>query len=182
MERDTDSRRSIRARSVASKTPTAKTLRSSGVDANERGRLIEKYRDGYRAVAEALDGISDEDLDRSVEDGWTPRQIAHHLADSEMEAATRIRRLLALESPTILGYDEKAFAPLAGDRPIHSSIEAFRFARETNVQLMQRMTEDDWRRIGNHTERGAYGPEDWLIVYVSHAHDHAAQIRRARGR
>jgi DinB superfamily len=153
-----------------------------GLDARERQRLIETYRDGYRAVADALEGIADDELDRSAEDGWTPRQIVHHLADSEMEGATRLRRLLALRSPTILGYDEKAFAPLAGDRPIEPSLEAFRWSRETNVQLLERMTDDDWRLVGTHTERGAYGTEDWLKVYVSHAHDHAAQIRRARGR
>ncbi|HKW06153.1 MAG TPA: DinB family protein [Candidatus Dormibacteraeota bacterium] len=152
------------------------------MDANERARLIERYRDGYRAIAEALDGITDEELDRSVEDGWTPRQIAHHLADSEMEGATRIRRLLALQSPTILGYNEKDFVVLASDRPIAPSLQAFRSARETNVQLLERMTDDDWHRIGNHTEYGAYSPENWLSVYVSHAHDHAAQIRRARGK
>jgi hypothetical protein len=94
------------------------------LDAKERQRLIETYRDGYRTVADALEGIPDDELDRSAEDGWTPRQIVHHLADSEMEGATRIRRLLALRSPTILGYDEKAFAPLAGasDRTVARSL------------------------------------------------------------
>jgi hypothetical protein len=151
------------------------------VDAKERQRLIDTYRDGYRAVAKALDGMTDDELDRSAEDGWTPRQIVHHLGDSEIEAASRIRRLLALQSPTILGYDEKAFAPLAADRPIEPSLEAFRWARETNLQLLERMTDEDWRHIGKHTERGAFGTEDWLEMYVSHASDHAAQIRRARG-
>jgi hypothetical protein len=152
------------------------------VDANERQHLIDRYRNGHRVVAEAFAGITDEELDRSHEAGWTPRQIAHHLADSEMEGATRIRRLLALESPTILGYDEKAFAGLAADRPIAASVEAFRAARETTVQLLERMSDDDWSRIGTHTERGTYGTEDWLTMYAAHAHDHAAQIRRARGK
>jgi DinB family protein len=152
------------------------------LDAKERQRLIETYRDGYSAVADALDGITDDELDRSAEDGWTPRQIVHHLGDGEMEGATRLRRLLALESPTILGYDEKAFAWLAADRPIKPSLEAFRWSRESTGQLLERMSDDDWRRVGKHTERGAFGTEDWLKMYVSHAHDHAAQIRRARGK
>jgi len=152
------------------------------VDAKERRRLIETYGDGYRAVAEALDGITDDEVDRSAEDGWTPRQIVHHLGDSEMEAATRIRRLLALESPTILGYDEKAFASLAADRPIEPSLEAFRWARQSSRELLERMSDDDWRRVGKHTERGTFGTEDWLKMYASHAQDHAAQIRRARGK
>ena len=152
------------------------------MDAKERQQLIENYRDGYRTVAAALDGIAADELDRSAEDGWTPRQIVHHLGDSEMEAATRIRRLLALQSPTILGYDEKAFASRAGDRPIEPSLEAFRWSRESTVQLLERMSDNDWRLMGTHTERGAYGTEDWLKIYAAHAHDHAAQIRRARGR
>jgi hypothetical protein len=152
------------------------------VDAAERTCLIGKYRDGHRAVTDALTGITEEELDRSAEDGWTPRQIAHHLADSEMESATRIRRLLAMPAPTILGYDEKAFAGLAQDRPIEPSLEAMRWARESSAQLLERMTEEDWQRVGTHTESGRYGAEDWLRIYAAHAHDHAAQIRRARGK
>lgn len=152
------------------------------MDSKERSRLIELYRDGYRVVAEALDGITEEELDRSATGDWTPRQIAHHLADSEMESATRIRRLLALRDPTILGYDEKAFAGLATDRPIGPSVEALRWARESSSQLLDRMTEEDWQRVGTHTESGRYGTEDWLRIYAAHAHDHAGQIKRARGR
>lgn len=153
------------------------------MDAKERDRLVERYRDGYRVVARALDGITEEELDRSATGDWTPRQIAHHLADSEMESATRIRRLLALKDPTILGYDEKAFTErLPAGRPIGPSIEAMRWARESTSQLLDNMTEDDWHRAGTHTESGRYTSEDWLRIYAAHAHDHADQIRRARGR
>ncbi len=152
------------------------------MDARERKRLIDQYRDGYRAVTEALEGITDAELDHSATDDWTPRQIAHHLADSEMESATRIRRLLAMSDKKIYGYDEKAFASLASDRPIWPSIEAMRFARESTAQIMERMTEDDWKIVGTHTESGRYGTEDWLEIYAAHAHDHAAQIKRSRGK
>lgn len=153
------------------------------VDTKERTRLIEQYRDGYRAVTEALTGITEEELDRSADGEWTPRQVAHHLGDSEMMSAVRIRRLLAEPEPVIYGYDEKAFAErLTTDRPIEPSIEAMRWARETSSQLLDRMTEDDWRIVGTHTETGRYGTEDWLKIYAAHAHDHAAQIKRARGK
>ena len=153
------------------------------MDAGERARLILQYRDGYRVVMEALDGVTEEELDRSDGDGWTPRQIAHHLGDSEMESATRIRRLLVEPSPAVHGYDEKAFAKrLTSDRPIQPSLEAMRWARESCAQLIDRMTEQDWRIVGTHTESGRYGTEDWLKIYAAHAHDHAAQIKRARGR
>ena len=153
------------------------------MDANERKRLIRQYRDGYRVVVKALDGVTDDELDHSATGEWTPRQIAHHLADSEMRSAIRIRRLLAEPEPVIYGYDEKGFAErLTGDRPIQPSLEAMRWARETCSQLLDRMTEDDWRIVGTHTESGPYGTEDWLKIYAAHAHDHADQIKRARGK
>jgi hypothetical protein len=149
----------------------------------ERKRLIDQYRDGYRAVVDALQGMTEDELDRSAEGGWTPRQIAHHLGDSEMMSALRIRRLLVEPEPVIHGYDEKGFAErLTADRPIQPSVEAMRWARETTGQLLERMTDDDWKIVGTHTESGPYGAEDWLRIYAAHAHDHAAQIKRARGK
>lgn len=151
--------------------------------AEERAKLIQRYRDGYSVVKEALSGITQDELDRSASGEWTPRQIAHHLADSEMMAALRIRRLLSEDESVIHGYDEAAFArKLTSDRPIGPSIEAMRWARETTAQLIERMTEDDWTKVGTHTESGPYSAEDWLTIYAAHAHDHAGQIKRSRGR
>jgi hypothetical protein len=153
------------------------------VKSDERAKLIQRYRDGYSVVKEALNGIMPEELDRSASGEWTPRQIAHHLADSEMMSALRIRRLLSEYEPVIHGYDEAAFARiLTSDRPIEPSIEAMRWARETTAQLLDRMTEDEWRKVGTHTESGPYSAEDWLTIYAAHAHDHAVQIKRSRGK
>lgn len=153
------------------------------MDADERSRLIARYKEGHQVVKDALKGATDEELDRAVEGDWTPRQIAHHLADSEMMSAIRIRKLLTEDEPVIHGYDEKAFAEkLTGDRPIEPSLEAMRWARETSAQLLGRMTEEDWLRGGTHTESGPYSVEDWLRIYAEHAHDHAGQIKRARGK
>jgi hypothetical protein len=149
----------------------------------ERARLIERYRDGHRVVTDALEGITDDELDRSASGEWTPRQTAHHLADSEMMSAIRIRRLLTEDEPIIHGYNEATFArKLTSDRPIEPSLEAMRWARETSAQLLERMTEKDWGKVGTHTESGPYSVHDWLTIYAAHAHDHAEQIRRARGR
>jgi hypothetical protein len=149
----------------------------------ERARLIKQYREGHSAVKEALSGITPEELDRSASGEWTPREIAHHLADSEMMSAIRIRRLLVEDEPVIHGYDEAAFArKLTNDRPIEPSIEAMRWARETCSQLLERMTGADWRKVGTHTESGPYSADDWLTIYAAHAHDHAEQIKRARGK
>jgi hypothetical protein len=153
------------------------------VKAEDRTNLIKRYRDGYRVVKDALSGITLDELDRSASGEWTPRQIVHHLADSEMMSALRIRRLLTEDEPVIHGYDEAAFArKLTSDRPIEPSIEAMRWARETTAQLLDRMTEEEWSKVGTHSESGPYSAEDWLTIYAAHAHDHALQITRSRGR
>ena len=152
------------------------------MDTEERERLIKQYREGHGMVARAMSGITQPELDRSASGEWTPREIAHHLADSEMMSAMRIRRLLTEDEPVIHGYDEAAFARmLTSDRPIEPSLEAMRWARETSAQLMERMTEQDWKRVGTHTESGPYSTEDWLRIYAAHGHDHAEQIKRSRG-
>ena len=153
------------------------------MDAQERKALISRYRDGHRAIVEALEGLREEELDRSASDEWTPRMIAHHLADSEMTSAIRLRRLIAEDDPVISGYDEVEFAEkLTSDRPIEPSLEAMRWARESTAQILERLTDGDWLRAGTHSESGRYSVEDWLTIYANHGHDHAKQIERARGR
>jgi len=153
------------------------------LDAQERTALIQRYRDGHRAVVDAFRGVSDAELDQSASGEWTPRMIAHHLADSEMMSAIRLRRLIAEENPVIHGYDEEAFArALTSDRPIEPSLEAMRWARESTAQILERLTEDDWRRAGTHSESGLYSVEGWLHIYAKHGHDHAEQVKRSRGK
>jgi hypothetical protein len=151
------------------------------MDPNERTQLVERYRAGYDDVADALRGASDADLDRRPgPEAWTARDVVHHLADSEMRSAVRLRQLLAEDEPTIQGYDEAGYARrLHYDRPIGSSLEAFRGARATTAELLELLEETDWTRSGEHTESGRYSVEDWLRIYASHGADHAAQIREA---
>jgi hypothetical protein len=152
------------------------------MDIATRQQLIEQYRQGYAAVTAALEGATDEDLDRRPAPGkWTAREIVHHLADSEMTSAIRLRRLIAEDNPVIVGYDQEQFARvLRYDRPIAASLAAFKAARETTAEILDRLTDAEWQRTGTHTEAGVFGVLEWLKTYAVHAHDHAAQIRRAR--
>jgi hypothetical protein len=152
------------------------------MDTQTRARLIARYKDGYREVAAALEGASDQELDARPAPGkWTAREIVHHLADSEMTSAIRLRLLVAEENATIRAYDEKAFAAkLHYDRPIANSLLAFKAARLATGDLLDAMTDAEFSKTGTHPEHGAYGVERWLDIYAEHAHKHAGQIRRAR--
>lgn len=152
------------------------------MDAPRRRELIELYRNGYQLIVDALDGISDAELDaREGQGEWSPREVIHHLADSEMASALRIRKLIAEENAEIIGYDQDDYAAtLFYDRPVDASLGAFRYARESTAEILDRMTDEQWAREGTHTESGRYRATDWLEIYAVHAVEHADQIRRAR--
>jgi hypothetical protein len=150
--------------------------------AEERTKLIELYRGGYAAVAEALLKITPEELEFKPAPGkWSVREIIHHLADSEMTAAVRLRLLIAEDRPTLKGYDQDEYARrLYYDRPHETSLELFRVARTSTAEILDRLTPAEWVREGTHTEAGPYGVEAWLKTYSGHAHKHARQILVAR--
>ncbi|MEO6390837.1 MAG: DinB family protein [Pyrinomonadaceae bacterium] len=153
------------------------------METSERAELIERYADGYAEVMRSLDGIpADQLTTRAIPDKWTAAEIVHHLADSEMASALRLRKLLAEAYPVIFGYDQDEYALRLtyNNRAIEPALDAFRGARATTIQLLRNMTDDDWERTGWHTESGVYSAEKWLVIYAQHAHGHADQIARLR--
>jgi len=149
----------------------------------ERARLIARYQEGPGALETAVAGIAPDELDfRPAAGDWTPREIIHHTADSEMTSAIRLRKVLAEDDPIIQGYDEAEFARrLHYDRrPIEASLAAIRGARESTASLLDVLTEEEWLREGTHSESGPYGVETWLEIYSAHCHDHAEQLSRVR--
>ena len=152
------------------------------MDRQRRTELIERYKDGYRAVAAAVNGASEAELDARPAPGkWSAREIVHHLADSEMTSAVRLRLLVAEENAAIRPYDQELFArTLHYDRPIANSLLAFQAARMSSAELLDRLSDTQWAKQGTHPEHGRYGVERWLEIYADHAHNHAEQITKAR--
>lgn len=153
------------------------------MDSATRNALIARYRQGYAEVVSALDGFPPGQLTaRPFAGKWTAAEIVHHLADSETNSAIRIRKLLTEAHPVIQGYDQDEWARKLHyqDRPIEPSLLAFRAARETTAQLLDHMSEADWRRLGWHSDAGSYHSERWLEIYAEHAHGHADQIRKLK--
>jgi hypothetical protein len=147
-------------------------------------RLVNEYAaatdEALRAMSEATFDL----LDRRVGDGWSARQVIHHLADAETNSYIRLRRLLA-EAPgtTIQGYDEAAWAECAQlgyqQLPVEHAVALFAAVRQGSLDVLRRVTERDLGRTGEHTESGRYTLADWLRIYTAHPRDHVAQMREA---
>ncbi len=122
-------------------------------------------------------------LDRRVADGWSARQVIHHVADAEAQSYARLRRLLAEPGPLIQGYDEGAWAacPALGyeELAVENALAVFRAVRAASADLLERLTPEDLAREGRHTESGAYSVTTWLETYTRHPREHAAQLAEA---
>jgi hypothetical protein len=102
-------------------------------------------------VAQALNGFPAESLNaRLIPGKWSAREIVHHLGDSESTSAFRLRKLLVEDNAIIEGYDQDQFATRLhyNERDETPALEAFRVARETTLQLLNSMSEEDWQRVG----------------------------------
>ncbi len=121
---------------------------------DERTTLLDRYATGADDVTDALAGATDEDLvRRPAPDEWSPREIVHHLADSETMAYIRLRRLIAEDDPLIQGYDEPTWAlRLHYDRPIGPSLTVLAGVRASSLDLLRSLSADEWERTG-HAQR-----------------------------
>lgn len=149
----------------------------------ERNALIARYANGFNEVNAALEGFTPEMLTAKPLAGkWSAAEIVHHLADSEMTSAIRLRKLLTEDFPVIYGYDQDNYAEKLNynNRDIAPALDAFRAARATSAQLLENLSDSDWQKEGWHNEHGRYSLERWLEIYADHADGHADQIRRLR--
>jgi hypothetical protein len=115
------------------------------------------------------------------ENGWTARQVIHHVADSEAQSYARLRRLVAEPGTVIQGYDEAAWGENKtlgyGELPIEISMDVFRAVRASSLEILKRLTEKQLENSGVHSETGEYTIGKWLATYIKHPMEHAEQIR-----
>jgi hypothetical protein len=142
------------------------------------------YEASTNVFLEAVERVTEENIDRHVPDGWSPRQIVHHVADSEAQSYARLRRLLAEPLGSIIqGYDEAAWATcgLLGyqELAIEHSLSVFISVRAASLDILKRLTSDDLERYGEHSESGRYSVATWLETYTRHPREHAAQLIEA---
>jgi len=149
--------------------------------AAERQQLIARYEKGPEKIRDAFAKVPREAWSwRPGAGKWSVHEILAHCADAEMNAAARIRYLVAEEKPTILGYDQDRWARALDyhHTRVELSLAAVDVLRAHTVNLLRRLSEADWAKEGTHTESGRYTAEDWLEIYAEHLENHARQIER----
>lgn len=134
-------------------------------------------------VADLVAGLTAAQLDTTYKN-WTVRQIAHHLADSHMNAFVRFRLALTEDTPTIKPYDENRWADLADTKAadVGLSVKLLEGLHARWVVLMRAMTEAEWARSYYHPEhKQEFTLAEVLGLYAHHCRHHAGQIAWLRG-
>jgi hypothetical protein len=144
--------------------------------------LVERYCAAPAALESKLRDLSREQLGfRPFADAWTVHEQVAHLADAEINASVRLRKILVESGVGVDVYDEEKWQ--AGldyhGQDLDPSVRLFRLLREISAGLLSRAREPMWE--GNwvlHPQHGKLTLRGWLELYVEHSDTHLGYIER----
>ena len=136
-------------------------------------------------LRESVQGLSEEQLDTPYRaDGWTLRQVVHHMPDSHLNSYTRFRLALTEDEPMIRTYHEDKWAELADAKtaPVDLSLTMFDSLHSRWVILINALGPSDFERKLKHPALGLIRLDTMLGIYAWHARHHTAHITGLRDR
>jgi uncharacterized damage-inducible protein DinB len=152
---------------------------------DDRRRAIAAIAAAPAQLRAAVAGLTSKQLDTPYRpDGWTIRQVVHHVPDSHMNAYVRFKLALTEEQPTIKPYQEARWAELADTKatPVETSLALLESLHERWVMLLRSMSAEDFARTLNHPEMGVGTLDRTLALYAWHGAHHAAHVTSLRDR
>lgn len=133
----------------------------------------------------AIEGLNQEQLETPYRpEGWTVRQVVHHVADSHVNAYIRLKLALTEETPTIKPYDEARWAELEDSRttPLEISLQLLESLHQRWVVLLRSLNETDLQRTFRHPDLGNLTISQLIGLYSWHSRHHTAHITGLRER
>jgi len=150
-------------------------------------KLIEHYAAGGEKLSMAIRGLTREDLlavppaDANV-GRWSIQQVVIHCLDSDLIATDRLKRMIAEDNPTIVGYDENRFVQnlYYPEQPAETAVQIVDLNRKVFVNVLRRLPATAWERKGTHNERGVITVAGYLKSTVDHLDHHLSFIHKKR--
>ena len=150
-------------------------------------KLIEKFAAGGEQLSMAIRGLTREDLlavpapDANV-GKWSIQQVVIHCMDSDLIAVDRIKRMVAEENPSLIGYDENKFVQnlFYLDQPADLAVQIVDLNRKLFAPVLRRLPASVWERKGTHNERGVITVGGYLKSTVDHLDHHLNFIHKKR--
>ena len=155
------------------------------IASDERRRYIDQMAGAPAKLREAVGGLSSSQLDTPYRpEGWTVRQVVHHLADSHMNAYVRFKLALTEANPSVKSYDQGRWAELEDSRtaPVEASLSIFEGVYQRWIILLRSLSAEDFVRTLNHPDMGVFRLDSYLGMCAWHGDHHIAHITSLRGR
>lgn len=162
------------------KYPIGRYSKPESITIQQREEMIAVLEHWPDRLLKTIEDLPEQLLDLSYrEEGWTTRQIVHHLADSHMNMYIRLKLGLTADNIVINPYNENAWAaiPEAKESDPFISIRLLRELHTRAVATFRTMSESDFERFYIHPQHGTQIPLwEILPLYTRHANHHLAQI------
>lgn len=136
---------------------------------------IDRYEAQADVPRELIAGLSERNLDaRPVPGKWSMRELVCHLLDSDLVGGERMKRIVAMPRPLLLGYDENAFvANLPHDAlDIEQVCDLFALHRRLMGPMLRALPDEVFTRDGVHNEVGLRTLGALVRAYVEHVDHH----------
>ncbi|WP_068777045.1 YfiT family bacillithiol transferase [Paenibacillus sp. FJAT-26967] len=136
-------------------------------------------------LRQAATGLSAEQLDTPYRpDGWTVRQVVHHVADSHMNSYIRFKLVATESEPVIKPYLEERWAELADAKsaPVEGSLALLDALHDRWASWLRTLNEPEWEKAFVHPVSGKTTLGTVLGLYAWHGNHHVAHITSLRER
>ena len=155
------------------------------LSSQERQKLIDQIATTPENMRDAVSGLDDAQLDTPYRpEGWTVRQVVHHVPESHLTSYIRFKLALTEDEPTIKPYFEDRWAQLddARQAPISLSLDLLDAVHGRWVWFLRSLKQDDFQRTFRHPEIGIVSLDKNVALYAWHGPHHVAQITSLRER
>ena len=150
---------------------------------------IDHYQQAGDRLRTAIAGLMPEDLlwkppaDAGV-GLWSIHELIIHLMDSDLIGIDRMKRIIAEENPTLIGYNESLFAKhlFYEQQPLDDAITILDLSRKMFAGVLRKLPESAWNRIGQHNEAGEVTLGQQLKKYNEHFDYHLGFIHKKRAK
>lgn len=149
-----------------------------GIYQDDIEQWISEIEEAPQKLVVAVKGLAEEQLDYPYRpEGWTLRQVVHHLADAHMNGYIRFKVGLTEEIPIIKTYDEVSWAKLIDNSlPIDVSLNLLFSIHSRLVTLLKSLDRQELKRKVIHPDHGDMTIEQLIAVYAWHGKHHTAHI------
>lgn len=165
--------------------PIGRLQMEDKITGDKRRQYIDQFEGTPAKLRSAVGGLSLSQLDTPYRpEGWTIRQVTHHLVDSHINAYVRFKMALTEETPIAKSYDQERWAELEDARtaPVEASLFLFDGLYQRWTVLMRSLSPEGFARTLQHPDWRIISLDSYLGICVWHGLHHIAHITSHRQR